>query len=185
MLTRPLGPTRDSNRRILFPTDLTASDAFPFQMACALARGLDAELIVMHAAPMKELRDVPGYREEIERRLDWLRRFGADLKITTNLLSGDPASRIVGWANETLCDAIVMRGSRKQGLVGRLVENVSQRVKRLVPCPVILIPGEPPRTTGNREPESHSLRAEAFQNRSPSRLMKPELISKPGVPCRN
>lgn len=130
-------------RRILHPTDLTAADVFPFQIARALARGLEAELIVMHSAPVNDLYHVPGYRAEIERRLNILRLSDPDLEITTCLLSGDPASQIVGWANETLCDAIVMRSSEKRGLVGRLVDNVSQRVKRLVHCPVILVPGQP------------------------------------------
>jgi len=131
-----------SFRRILHPTDFTPRDALPFQVACALARGLNAELIVMHSAPMKELHEVPGYRAEIERRLNGRALSKPGLKITTNLLSGDPASRIVEWANESLCDAIVMRQSRKNWLVGRFVDSVSQRVKRLAHCPVILIPGE-------------------------------------------
>jgi nucleotide-binding universal stress UspA family protein len=97
----------------------------------------------MHSAPVTDLYHTPGYRAEIERRLDILRLSDPDLEITTCILSGDPASQIVGWANETLCDAIVMRSSEKRGLVGRLVDNVSQRVKRLVHCPVILVPGQP------------------------------------------
>ena len=141
MMNRTWNPMVHSFRRILHPTDFTARDAFPFQVACALARGLDAELILMHSAPMKELRQVPGYRAEIERRLNLLAHSEPNLKITTNLLSGDPASRIAGWANESLCDAIVMRKSRKNWLVGRFVDSVSQRVKRLAHCPVILIPG--------------------------------------------
>lgn len=142
MRNRNWNPMVQSFRRILHPTDFTPGDALPFQVACALARGLNAELIVMHSAPMKELREVRGYRAEIERRLNVLARSEPSLKITTNLLSGDPASRIVGWAYESLCDAIVMRQSRKNWLVGRFVDSVSQRVKRLAHCPVILIPGE-------------------------------------------
>lgn len=152
MIIRNWNPTLPI-RRILHPTDLTRQDALPFQMACALARGLNAELIVMHSASGKELYHVPGYQEEIERRLKLLQLSDQDLKITTHLFSGDPASRIVGWANEIQCDAIVMRNSQKKWLVGRLVDNVSQRVKRLVRCPVILIPGQPvhPRFNGNWE----------------------------------
>jgi nucleotide-binding universal stress UspA family protein len=132
-----------SHRRILHPTDLTERDAFPFEMARSLARGLNAELIVMHAASVKDLNQVPGYRERIEHQLNLIRLSDPELKITTHLFSGDPASQIVGWAEETLCDAIVMRSSQKSWLVGRLTDNVSQRVQKLVRCPVIAIQGRP------------------------------------------
>lgn len=129
--------------RILHPTDLTERDAYPFQIARALARSLNAELIVMHAAPLSELIEVPGYRARIEHQLDLMRLSAPGLTITTHLFSGDPASQIVGWAEETLCDAIVMRSSRKSWFVGRLVDTISQRVKKLVRCPVIAITGQP------------------------------------------
>lgn len=132
-----------SYHRILHPTDLTELDAYPFQVARALARGLNAELIVMHAAPLSDLNEVPGYRARIEHQLKLMRLFEPGLTVTTHLFSGDPASQIVGWAEEALCDAIVMRSSRTSWFLGRLVDNVSQRVKKLVRCPVIEIAGRP------------------------------------------
>jgi len=138
-----------SQRRILHPTDLTVDDAIPFRIACTLAKGLNAELIVVHAASAKDLDQVPGYRARIEHKLKLMRLADPELKITTHLFSGDPASEIVGWAEETLCDAIVMRRSRKSWLVGRLISNVSQRVKKLVHCPVIAITGSPRHETSS------------------------------------
>jgi len=136
-------------RRILHPTDLTARDAFPFQVARALARGLNAELFVMHAAPLRTLIQVPEYRAMVEYKFNLMRLSDPDLKMTTNLFSGDPASEIVGWANDILCDAIVMRCGQNW-LVGRVFDNVAQRVKKLVRCPIIAIP-EPTRLTQMNE----------------------------------
>lgn len=132
-----------SYRRILHPTDLTARDAFPFQISRALARGLNAELVVVHATPVRDLQHVVGYRAGIEHKLKLMRHSDPNLKITTHLFGGDPVSEIVGWANETLCDAIVMRRSQEKWLVGRLIASISQRVKKLVRCPVIAIGGRP------------------------------------------
>lgn len=143
MTIRNWNSLKHSSHRILHPTDLTESDAYPFQIARALAKSLNAELIVVHVAPLSDLNQVPGYRAKIERQLDLLRLSDPELEITTHLFSGDPASEIAGWAEETLCDAIVMRSSRKSWLVGRLVDSVSQRVKKLVRCPVVSIAGPP------------------------------------------
>jgi len=151
MTTRNWNSLKQTYHRILHPTDLTERDAYPFQIARALARGLNAELIVMHAAPLSDLNDVPGYRAKIEHQLKLMRLLEPGLTITTHLFSGDPASQIVGWAEETLCDAIVMRSSRKSWFVGRFVDNVSQRVKKLVRCPVIEISGRPAKGIINEE----------------------------------
>lgn len=143
MTNSNLNPKQHSNCRILHPTDLTEKDVFPFQVACALARGLNAELTVLHVAPLANLVQIPGYRSRIENQLDLLRVSNPQVKITTLLLSGDPASEIVGWAEETQPCAIVMRRSQEKWLVGRLISSVSQRVKKQVLCPVVAVAGGP------------------------------------------
>lgn len=127
------------SRHVLFPTDLTAQDLLPFSVACDLARGMNARLTVMHALPLGDLHHSLEYRTGIEHRLRVIQNLQPDLLISTSLVRGDSASQIIEWAQNMSPDLIVMRASRARGLVGRLVDNTSQRVLRLAPCPVVSV----------------------------------------------
>jgi nucleotide-binding universal stress UspA family protein len=127
------------SRHILFPTDLTPRDLFPFSVACDLARGMNARLTVLHAMPVGDLRPRSARRSQIETRLERLQSALSDHCIDTALVGGDPASQIITWSQEMQPDLIIMRASRDRGLVGRIVDTVSQRVLRLAACPVISV----------------------------------------------
>jgi len=142
-------------RHILFPTDLTPRDLVPFSVACDLARGMNARLTVLHALPLGDGLGSFECRSEIEHRLRRIQASQPELFVSTSLVRGDPASQIIGWAQNMMPDLIVMRASRTRGFVGRLVDNVSQRVLRLASCPVVSVAAthsgpQPHRLFGNR-----------------------------------
>ena len=128
---------RSAPQRILHPTRFSEADWAALDIACALARDASAELIVAHVADARRLYGSRGYRGEIERLLAAICRSRSEVCLSTLIATGDPASEIVGLCHDLRCDLLVMRPSAPGWLRGRVVESLSQRVKRLAPCTVI------------------------------------------------
>jgi nucleotide-binding universal stress UspA family protein len=126
-------------RRVLHPTRFSPLDGPAFRVACELAAGSDTELIVAHIANAKMLYGSSQYREEIEGRLEALRSSEAGVFISTVIATGPVASEISGLARDLNCELIVMRESAPGWVSGRLIETLSQRVKRMASCPIVCV----------------------------------------------
>lgn len=87
----------------------------------------------------------------------------ADLEVW----AGRPAKEIVAAARESECDSIVLSTRGLSGLDRYLIGSVADRVARLAPCPVVLMPPAK-RSPGQKEGASFVLRfkREAKQLRS-------------------
>ena len=87
----------------------------------------------------------------------------ADLEVRI----GQPAEEIVAAARESKCDSIVLSTRGLSGLDRYLIGSVADRVARLAPCPVVLMPaGKRPPTVKESTSFVLRLKHEAKQDRS-------------------
>ena len=138
--------------RILVPVDFSDSSARALRHAAGLTAESGASLIVVHVVPADygwsgigrdESRDLD--RSLQRQAADRLRAFAdehvghhvaADLEVRI----GHPAQQIATTASESRCNLIVMATHGLTGLDRYLIGSVADRVARLAPCPVFLIP---------------------------------------------
>lgn len=166
-------------RRILVPVDFSDSSAGALRHAAERAAESSGSLIIVHVVPAdygwsgigrEESRDLD--RSLQRQAADRLRAFAdehmghnvaADLEVRT----GRPAKEIVAAARESECDSIVLSTRGLSGLDRYLIGSVADRVARLAPCPVVLMPPAK-RSPGQKEGASFVLRfkREAKQLRS-------------------
>lgn len=160
-------------RRILVPTDFSATAERAAALAAALARRDGAELTLLHVSPMADFAFMavePIYLPEelwerlwdrevahIQRELDDLqakleRGAGGELTVRTTYRRGDPAVRIAAEAREGCADLIVMGTRGAGGGLRHLFGGVAEAVARTAPCPVLLATASAP-----AQPPSHAL----------------------------
>jgi nucleotide-binding universal stress UspA family protein len=139
-------------RRLLVPVDFSDSSAGALRHAVKLAAESGGSLVIVHVVPADygwlgigrdESRDLD--RSLQRRAADRLRAFAdehvghhvaADLEVRI----GHPAQQIATTASESRCNLIVMATHGLTGLDRYLIGSVADRVARLAPCPVFLIP---------------------------------------------
>lgn len=145
--------------RILVPLDFSASSTRALDYACAIARKFDAALHLVHVCEVPSMLtgSMDAYAiaytdwsqrlgEEAERELEKLRPRLAGVKVSTEVLFGNPARAIVTAARTNDADLIVM-GTHGHGPVMHVVMgNVAERVVRTADCPVLTVRG--PRDAG-------------------------------------
>jgi nucleotide-binding universal stress UspA family protein len=125
-------------RTILHPTDFSEPAMYAFGLARALARDSDAELVVVHVAPVQPLRRRRQRRERYE-ALRRLTTADPSVRMHPLLLEGFVASRIVGAAVDLDCDLIVMGTNGRTGLSRLLLGSVAGAVRKEAPCPVVTV----------------------------------------------
>lgn len=146
--------------KILHPTDYSELCRPAFDLACALARDYAAELLICHVAPPPiiaagegVLMDFPtGEAEQMAARLAELKPEDPGIRVTHQLLRGEPAAEIAKLAAEARVDLIVI-GTHGRGGFGRLLlGSVAEGVMRQAPCPVVtaraVMPDNPPAEAG-------------------------------------
>jgi universal stress protein A len=139
-------------KTILYATDFSECSRAVFPLACALASGNDARLIVLHVVPAGAPKagftsglepttafeeDWKSYRDEMESRLSDLQTPDPRFNVERLLKEGDAAEVILHTANETGCDLIVMGTHGRSGESLRLMGSVAERVSRHAPCAVL------------------------------------------------
>jgi nucleotide-binding universal stress UspA family protein len=145
--TLPGGLAVLSIHRILHPTDYSEHSRPAFEMACALARDLGAELIICHVSPpsLTALENgvvvqIPtGESEQMEARLIRVKPEIPGLQVIHQLLRGDAAAEIVRFAADARIDLIVIGTHGRGGLVRLLMGSVAEHVLRNAPCPVVTV----------------------------------------------
>lgn len=132
-------------KKILFPTDFsTASDA-GLQQATALARDSGAKLVIVHVEEPPAVYGTGelyyGIAEPDESALlEMLHAVvptDAGVPYEHYLLRGDPAERIVTFADHEKCDMIVLGTHGRTGLSRLLMGSVAEAVVRRANCAVL------------------------------------------------
>lgn len=145
--------------RILYPVELTADTHHGLATAGGLARRFDAELLLAHAIdfPYPYLNqisvsfDLEAYYRETEKAFgDRLEALAATVapgvRTRALLLRGDPAGAIVQAIEDEDADLVVMPTHARTGFVRLLVGSVTEKVVRLSPAPVLIVPPSEERT---------------------------------------
>lgn len=143
-------------RRLLVPVDFSQSSSRALRHAIELAAESGGSLTIVHVVSADygllglgrdDSRDLD--RSLQEQAADRLRAF-ADEHINRNVAAdlevrvGRPAEEIVAAATESRSDAIVLSTRGVTGLDRYFIGSVADRVARLAPCPLFLIPPERP-----------------------------------------
>jgi nucleotide-binding universal stress UspA family protein len=158
--------------RVLVPVAHPGHVNFLIDLAAAVARDQDGELVVLRVVEVPE-QDVPRLdHEEVARQreiLDTARRRARQhgLVVTSIVrLAHDVADAVLETASERLCDLVVLGWKGHTTTAGRILGDVTDQVVRHAGCDVMLV-----KPVGSRLPESmllptaggpHAQRAEYY-----------------------
>jgi nucleotide-binding universal stress UspA family protein len=142
-------------KTILHPTDFSAESSAALELACALARGQGARVVILHAVPspaplvgadIADLaraetaqRELKSYEEEMLARLRSVR--SPDPKVRTEhvLKEGEVAASILQAADDLSCDLIVMGTHGRSRIYQFMMGSVAAAVSRQAHCPVVTV----------------------------------------------
>lgn len=148
-------------RRILVPTDFSPTARQAFDLGLILARGLGAEIHLLHVLvfheddPHNPAHHFPA-PASIRRRLGELGESemaellgssaGSEVEVERVQRRGfDAASAILEYAGESAADLIVIGTHGRRGLTHFLLGSIAEKVVRHAACPVLTVRGtEPP-----------------------------------------
>jgi nucleotide-binding universal stress UspA family protein len=142
-------------KTILHPTDFSPESSYALDLACALARGQGARIVILHAVPsptpvvgadVADLakaeaaqRELKSYEEEMRARLSDLRTPDSKLRIERLLKEGEVAATILHVADELACDLIVMGTHGRSRIYQFMMGSVAAAVSREAHCPVVTV----------------------------------------------
>ena len=142
-------------RKILFCTDFSenADRAFAFAVNTAV-RNAGCELHLLHVIPEPPAQFWKGYIYEVDEDVDarakreideklaetYRPRVPEGVKLLIAMRIGEAGHEILDYAKERDVDLVIV-GRQGAGTVGKLLfGNVTDRVVRKAPCPVLVIP---------------------------------------------
>lgn len=139
-------------KRILTPVDFSDNSQRAIVYAHGLALKFDAVLHLVHVCETPAMM-TPALGAYAIAYSDWSQRLGeeaekqlitltaglVDVKVTTEVLFGSPASGIVAAAGTNKADLIVMGTHGHGAVMHMLMGNVAERVVRTAPCPVLTV----------------------------------------------
>lgn len=137
-------------KRIVVATDFSRASDLAVQYARTLALRFGATVHIVHVveepfpiSPELYVHEIPDFRErlvkEARRQLDVTVQEVPDVPVTSGVLVGTVARRIVEAATSADADLIVM-GTHGRGALGHLlVGSVAERVVRSALCPVLTV----------------------------------------------
>ena len=149
--------------RILVPLDFSANSTRALDYAYALAKKFNAAVHLVHVCEVPSMLtgSMDAYAiaytgwsqqlgDEAERELEKQRARLAGVKVSTEVLFGNPAHAIVTSAHANDADLIVM-GTHGHGAVMHMVMgNVAERVVRAADCPVLTVRGPGEKEAGKK-----------------------------------
>lgn len=139
-------------KRILVPLDFSVNSNRALDYALGVAQKFDAAIHLVHVCEVPSMMTASMDAYAIA-YTDWSQRLGeeaeaqllkaasrvTDLRVTTEVLFGNPAPAIIEAATTNQADLIVM-GTHGHGAVMHMVMgNVAERVVRAAPCPVLTV----------------------------------------------
>jgi nucleotide-binding universal stress UspA family protein len=121
-------------RTLVFPTDFSDCSRHAAKRAADVARHFHAQVHVVHV-------DVPiGPPTPAARLAAAAAELGADLDVTTTMMSGVPAHAICAYAQRVSADLIVMGTHGRIGVSRAVLGSVAEVVVRHARCAVMTIP---------------------------------------------
>jgi len=137
----------DMLKKILAPTDFSALSARGVHYACRLAKDVGAEVTILNVVFVDESGINKREMEEHKQRLEEfvaknVADIGANLKMRKVVDSGQAYGPIVERAETEQIDLIVMSSHGRSGLSRMLIGSVTDKVLRMAPCPVLVVPLE-------------------------------------------
>ncbi len=139
--------------KILVPTDYSAHSDEAIRTAVELASRNSASITVVNVyepidrlmpeaywvvTPEQEKRVLASFQERLDKLEKQLRDRGTT-EVTTQLLEGEPALRILSYARDNHFDLIVMGTHGRRGVKHLLLGSVAERVLRSAPCAVLVV----------------------------------------------
>jgi nucleotide-binding universal stress UspA family protein len=132
-------------KKIVFPTDFSTCSDAGLEQATALARDMQAKLLIVHVEePPAIYGDGEMYYGAIEpdnsallKMLHAVVPTDPGVPYEHRLLTGDPAKEIVRFADEARCDLIVMGTHGRTGFTRLLMGSVAEAVVRHAKCAVL------------------------------------------------
>jgi nucleotide-binding universal stress UspA family protein len=164
-------PGNKARQHVLVPVDFSGSSVIALRYAIDLTAASGGALTIVHVVDADYGWSQIGRDESAEldkslqkQAVDQLGRLAdshlpQDMPADLEVRIGRPAEEIVAAASEAKSDLIVISSHGRTGLDRYLIGSVAERVARIAPCPVCLIP--PPK----RKPS-------ATQSRSPVLRLK-------------
>ena len=141
-------------KRILVALDFSANSTRALDYAYALAKKFDAALHLVHVCevPSALTGSMDAYAiaytdwsqrlgEEAETELEKLRPRLTGVKVSSEVLFGNPARGIVTAAHTNDADLIVMGTHGHSAVMHMVMGNVAERVVRTADCPVLTVRG--------------------------------------------
>jgi nucleotide-binding universal stress UspA family protein len=139
---------------VVVATDLSPASERGFGPAASLARGLGADLVLVHVvqalpATAAALRAPPLLSPSVDAEVDiakqrlqeLLPRFGTDARVTTEVLVGDDvAATLTRLAEERGAAYLVVTTHGRSGLRRLVLGSVAEAVLRKSPVPVVVVP---------------------------------------------
>ena len=139
---------------ILCPIDFSPNSGQAFTLACALAQDYAARLVAVHVAPPpvrgKALAELQRYESAWEAFCQAHAPAPA-VRVERCYKPGDPATRILGHAQDIAADLIVMGAHGRSGRGRDPLGSVATQVSRQARCPVLTVQGPESGATANPE----------------------------------
>lgn len=144
-------------KTVLAPIDFSAAGARVLDHAIALARAIDARLVLLNVVPLSSFYAaefaeseaaagvVQRAAQESQRRLTELQRSLRDRGVTAHAIhrTGLPGAVIVEQADRLEADYVVMGSHGHGAFYDLMVGSTTMRVLKQVRCPVVIVsPGE-------------------------------------------
>ncbi|HID47242.1 MAG TPA: universal stress protein [Methanothermococcus okinawensis] len=138
-------------KKILIPTDNSPVSIEAARHGLEIARLMNSKVYVIYVVDimpfiglptegfwetMREVLEEEG-KEAFKKIEEIARELG--VKITTEILEGNPAREIVEYGERKGVDLIVMGTSGKSGIDRLLLGSVAEKVSRKAQCPVLLV----------------------------------------------
>lgn len=134
-------------KKILFPTDFSGCSDASLEYATALARDMDASLLIIHVEepPMAYGGGEMYYGvsepdfAKLGRMLAMIAPTDPAVPCEHRLLSGNPVRTIVELATEEEVELIVLGTHGRTGFRSLLMGSIAEAVVRTAPCPVLTL----------------------------------------------
>ena len=136
-------------RKVLAPLDFSEHSAEALRNAWELTRDVNGEMHIVHVVGQhftiversRELARETAMEEQAEEELARLKKdeLGDSDKVTTAVLVGPPAAKLVEYAKQSDIDLIVLPAFGHSGSEFALIGGVTEKLVRNAPCSVLVL----------------------------------------------
>lgn len=137
-------------QHILVPVDFSSDAERALDCAIGLAQQFQSRVTLLHVIYLPEAAEVnlAAYLRQVKAEMEQeiiacqKRVEDAGVAVDALVIHGVPSHKIVEIAGDKQADLIVMGTHGRTGIQHLLIGSVAERVVRLAPCPVMVIPRE-------------------------------------------